>query len=229
MMPHPPQDPLPPPQSRQELVQFIEAARAEGAADEFISQLLRSFGWPPQEIERAFYQVYERLTGLPLPVPHGGAGEAARDAFAYLLSFLTLALWTQALGEMAFIFIDHFIPDPLNRSAGDPSFQVAFGLARLIVAYPVYGLVMRRLINELRLYREKQYSGVRKWLVYLTLLIAALIGISTLIAFLTSFLRGELTLRFVLKVVVVLAIDGGVLSYYAAWLRQRPSPLRLSL
>ncbi|NEP18496.1 MAG: hypothetical protein F6J97_16605 [Leptolyngbya sp. SIO4C1] len=216
-----------PPDSRDELVQFIEAARAEGTSDEFISKLLRSFGWPQREIERAFYDVYERLLGRPIPAPAGGAGEAARDAFIYLLSFLTLALWTQALGEMAFIFIDHFIPDALDRSYGNPSWQVAFCLARLIVAYPVYLLAMRQILKELATYRHKNYSGVRQWLTNLTLLITALIGIGTLIAFLASFLQGELTLRFVFKVLVVLVIDGGVLWYYSAWLKRRPRSTRV--
>ena len=218
---------LPPPDSPSELAQFIEAAREKGASDEFISKLLRSFGWPQREIERAFYQVYERLVGYPIPAPGGGAGEAARDAFMYLLSFLTLALWTQALGEMAFIIINRSIPDVLNRSYGNPSWQVAFCLARLIVAYPIYLLVMRQILKELALYRHKSFSGVRQWLTNLTLLIAAIVGISTVIAFLASFLQGELTVRFVLKIAVILVIDGGVLWYYSAWLKRRPRSLRV--
>ena len=223
---------LPPPNSRQELVEFIQAARSQGASDEFLSKLLRSFGWPQREIEQAFFLVYEQLTGRSIPAPGSGSGESARDAFMYLLAFVTLALWTQALGEMGFIFIDHFIPDVLNPDYGDsyygdPSWQVAFCLSRLIVAYPVYLVLMRQLNKELVRYREKQYSGVRKWLTYFTLWIVALILIGTLIAFLFSFLRGELTLRFVLKVLVILLIDGGVLWYYSTWIRRRPRTLRV--
>jgi hypothetical protein len=219
-------EPLPTPNSRSELVQFIEAARQQGASDEFISRLLKSFGWSPREIERAFYIVFERLTNQPIPAPQGGTGEVPRDAFIYLLSFSTLALWTQALGEMAFIFIDRLIPNPVDRYYGNLSSQVAFCLARLMVAYPVYLLLMRQSLTELSTYREKSYSGVRKWLTYLTLLIVSLIAIGTIISFLSSFLHGELTLRFVLKVLVVLAIDGSVLWYYAVWLQRRPTPLR---
>lgn len=210
------------PSPRSDLLRFIEAARQQGASDEFLSQLLRSYGWPQREIERAFFELYERLTEQPIPAPSGGAGESARDAFVYLLAFSTLGIWIQALGQLGFIYVNQFIPDPVSPSYGDPAFDVAFSLARLIVAYPVYLLLMRQLIKELRLYREKHYSGVRKWLTYLTLLIAALIGVGTLITFLTSFLRGELTLRFLLKVAIVLILDGGVLAYYGAWLRRRP-------
>ncbi|MGD1857759.1 MAG: DUF5671 domain-containing protein [Leptolyngbyaceae cyanobacterium] len=215
--------PLVQPQNRSELVNFIAAARAQGAADDFISTLLRSFGWPQREIERAYFVVFEELVGMPIPSPRGGQGESARDAFVYLLSFVTLGIWTQALGEIGFILINHVIPDPLSRSYGDSSFQIAFCLARLLVAYPVYLLLMRKILKELSVYREKTYSGVRKWLTYLALLIVALVGIGTLMAFLTSFLRGELTPRFLLKVLVILILDGGVLTYYYQWVQRRPA------
>jgi Domain of unknown function (DUF5671) len=217
------------PDARQDLVRFINAARSKGATDEFIAKLLKNAGWSQREIERAFYEVYEQLTGLAFPSPRGSTGESARDAFVYLLAFSTLGIWAQALGQLAFIFIDQTFPDTVTTPfyGADPSFQVAFCIARLMVAYPVYLLVMRQIIKDLKLYREKNYSGVRKWLTFLTLLIVCLIGIGTLITFLTSFLRGELTLRFACKILVVLLIDGGVLWYYSASLKRRPMPINL--
>jgi hypothetical protein len=209
--------------SASDIVIFIERARDRGASDEFISQLLRQFGWPQREIERAFFQVYERLTGYPIPAPPRGGGESAKDAFSYLLSFAMLGLWTFSLGEIAFIAINRLVPDATQNSYGGLSYQLSFSLARLIVAFPVYLWVMRYLNRELAQYREKHFSGVRKWLTYLTLLIVVLIGVGTLIAFLTSLLRGELTLRFVLKAAVVLLIDGGILSYYLNWLQRIPA------
>ncbi|MGB3311368.1 MAG: DUF5671 domain-containing protein [Nodosilinea sp.] len=219
----------PPPDRRSELVEFILLARDRGATDEFISRLLRDYGWPSREVERAFFEVYEGLVGRPIPTPRGTSGELARDAFFYLLAFVTLGVWIQALGEMAFIFINHLIPDALNNYYGDPSWQVAFALARLLVAYPVYLGLMRQINYDLAAHREKHFSGVRKWLTYLTLLVAALIAISAVIAFLTSFLRGELTPRFLLKVLVVLVLDGGVLWYYFDWIRRKPAPKVLRL
>lgn len=215
-------DAIAPPQNRSELANFIAAARAKGADDAFICQLLRSFGWPQREIERAYFVVYEEVVGLPIPAPQGGQGEGAKDTFFYLLSFVTLGIWSQALGEIGFILVNHTVPDSLSRSYGEPSFQIAFCLARLLVAYPVYLWMMRRILTDLALYREKAYSGVRKWLTYLALLVVALVAIGTLMAFLTSFLRGELTLRFLLKLLVILVIDGGILIYYSQWIQRQP-------
>ncbi|MGC1308928.1 MAG: DUF5671 domain-containing protein [Phormidesmis sp.] len=218
-LPHPP-----PSNGASDVVAFIERARDRGASDEFISQLLRQFGWPQRDIERAFFEVYERLTGYPIPAPPSGGGESAKDAFAYLLSFAMLGLWTFSLGEIAFIWINRVVPDATQNSYyGDSSYQLAFSLARLIVAYPVYLWIMRGINRELARHREKHFSAVRKWLTYLTVLIVSLIGVGTLIAFLTSFLRGELTARFVLKVAVVLIIDGGILRYYLNWLQRSPA------
>jgi len=217
---------LPVPSGDTEIVEFIERARDRGASDEFISHLLRRFGWPQRDIERAFFQVYERLTGYPIPPPPVSSTESAKDAFAYLLSFAMLGLWTQALGNIAFIWIDRIVPDAAQNSYGDPYYDLAFSLARLIVSYPIYLWVMRQINRGLVRYREKNYSAVRKWLTYLTLLIVSLIAVGTLIAFLTSFLRGELTPRFVLKAAVVLVINGGILRYYLNWLARSPKGAR---
>ena len=215
----------PPPRTNRELsevIHFIEQARNRGGSDEFISHLLRRFGWPQRDIERAFFQVYERMTGAPIPSPPRGGSESAKDAFFYLLSFSMLGLWAQALGQIGFTWINRIVPDATQNTYSDPYFSLAFSLARLIVAYPVYLWVMRSINRELARYREKHFSEVRKWLTYLTILVVALIGIGTLIAFLTSFLRGELTPRFVLKAAVVLVIDGGILRYYLHWLQRSP-------
>ena len=180
----------------QELVEFIQAARSRGCSDEFMAKMLRNYGWPQRQIDRAFAQVYESLIGRSIPNPRGSSAGLSRDAFLYLLAFTTLSIWIQALGSMAFVVIQHWIPDNLNPSYDEPSWQISFALARLLVAYPVYLVVMGTINRDLAAYPEKYFSGVRKWLTYLTLWLAALIMLGTLIALLTSLLRGEVSLRF---------------------------------
>lgn len=215
-------NPPPSEQPRLNLIRFIEEARTKGASDQFIFQLLRSRGWSKQEVESAYAQVYERLTGLPIPMPAGQYTESARDAFLYLLSFATLGISSQALGQIGFVVVDQLIPDPLNRTYGSQAYALASSLARLIIVFPIYLLLMRMITRDLKLNTDKYQSGVRGWLTYLALFIAALIAIVDLIIFLTSLLRGELTLRFTCKVIIVLIIAGGVLWYYLTWLRRQP-------
>jgi hypothetical protein len=212
------------PQDREQrlaLTSFIEAARAKGGSDAFIYQLLRSRGWSQQDVESAFVQVYESLTGLPVPMQSGRASGSAREAFLYLLLFLTLGIWSQALGHIGFIFVDELFPDPLNKTYGNEYYGLASSLARLIVVFPIYLLLMRLLSKDLATHPDKYQSGVRKWLTYLVLLVAALTAIIDLVVFLTSLLRGELTPRFIYKVIIVLIIAGGIFWYYLTWLQGR--------
>ena len=61
----------------EKLLAYIESAKAKGAADDFLVGLLREQGWAAEDIYAAFGRYYQTLTGLPVPVRAGGAGEAA--------------------------------------------------------------------------------------------------------------------------------------------------------
>ena len=67
---------------------------------------------------------------------------------------------------------------------------------------------------------EKRSSKVRKWLTYITLFIAAGIIIGDLITVVTGLLAGELTMRFILKALIVLVIAATIFGYYLWSLRQ---------
>ncbi len=202
------------------LQEFLDAARRQGATDEILVGLLRGRGWPEEDIYRALADDYEGRSGFRVPV-YKRSG-SAKDAFLYLLSFSTLATWTIGLGSVMFTLIDRWIKDPLspvNYYAGG-YYQLAGSLASVIVAFPVYLFVMRYVTQELESHPEKLESAVRKWLTYIALLIAAGVVVGDLITFLTYFLRGELTARFVAKVAVVLVIAGGIFWYYMGSLQK---------
>lgn len=56
--------------------------------------------------------------------------------------------------------------------------------------------------------------GLRRWLTYLTLFLTGIAIATDLIVLINSFLSGEITNRFVLKVVVVLVTTGLIFGYY---------------
>jgi hypothetical protein len=74
-----------------------------------------------KDIYAAFGRHDQGLTGLPVPVRPGTNGEAARDAFLYLLAYSTLGTWTVALGSLMFTYIDRWFPDPLARQQFEQS------------------------------------------------------------------------------------------------------------
>jgi hypothetical protein len=200
---------------------FIEAAKSKGASDESLAGLLRDRGWAAKEISAAFGRYYEKLTGVAAPVRNARTGESARDAFLYLLAFSTLATWATALGALLFIYYDRWFPDPLVREGYIGSrWVISSHLACIIVAFPIYVLVTRAILRGLEQEPQKTESGVRKWLTYTALLITIGILVGDLVTFLTGFLNGELTMRFVLKVLTVIAIGGSIFWYYMSTLKE---------
>jgi hypothetical protein len=198
---------------------FITAARAKGADDAFVARVLVDAGWPEDQVYDAYLQSYVELTGMPVPAPLAGRRISARDAFYYLVSFLTLGIWAFALGSMIYVFINRALPDPQLGYYYEPS--VSSQLAAIIIALPVY-LWMTRLINrDLLSNPAKSESGVRRWLTFIILFLTAGTLIGDLIAFLSSLFDGELTMRFVLKVLTVLLIAGGIFLYYLWDMRRR--------
>jgi hypothetical protein len=87
------------------------------------------------------------------------------------------------------------------------------------VAFPILLLLASRLAKEIVRDPTRRTSSVRRWLTYLTLLVAACILTGDLISLIYSLLSGELTVRFLLKVLVVAAIAGAVFGYYLWSLR----------
>jgi hypothetical protein len=196
------------------LLEFVDAAKSKGASEDFLASFLARRGWPQPDVDAALVRYWERETGLAIPLRTGGA-ESSRDAFFYLLSFSTLATWTTALGSMLFQFIDRWLPDPVAiRQFYGVRTVVTWQMASIAVAFPIFLLVMRTILQEAQDRPERLQSGVRKWLTYIALLLTAGAIICDLIWFLDYFLTGELTSRFVLKALTVMLICAAVFVYY---------------
>ncbi len=199
---------------------FILAARAKGATDDFLRSLLVAEGWPEARVNGAFKELYVAETGQDIPASPASVHEAARDAFFYLLAFTTLGIWSISLGSMLFVFINRAYPDTTHRYMSTVGISVE--LASIIVALPIFFIVSRLIGNDLLATPEKLESGVRKWITYVALFFAAGVAIGDLITFLATLLDGDLTARFVLKVLTVLLIAGGIFWHYLTEARRHP-------
>jgi hypothetical protein len=199
---------------------LIEKALAAGISQESLVGTLTARGWPEREIYSALAEHYERVTGVEIP-QRTAAGASAKEAFLYLLAFATLATWTISYGYLASTLIDRWLRDPLfSGYPGYDAYTIPSTLAAILVAYPLYVLISWLIARELSANPDRQESGVRKWLTYLALVVAAGVFMGDLITALTYLLRGELTSRFVAKCFVVLALSGGVFFYYFSGLRR---------
>jgi len=172
-------------------------------------------------IFQALGERYESLTGIRIPLGKKTTTKA-KDAFLYWLSMVLLITWTFALGAVCYLLIDEWFPDPLaqNIYGLNLEHEISGQLATLVVTYPVYLFVMWIIFSETKRFPEKLESAIRKWLMYLVLLLAALLMIGDVAVLLTYFLQGDLTSRFLAKVIVTLLIPGAVFWYYFGSLRE---------
>ena len=197
----------------QNSIEYVAALKKHGAGDQAVIVILRNAGWPEKEAATALSSYYEALTGLPVPARPSLIG-GPREAFVHVLSFLTLAVWCIAAGSLWFTLIGFWFPDPAVRDFGDPFDGMARDLASVLVAFPVFLLVMRHIWRELLVQPAQADSAIRRWLTYLALLIAASTVIGDVVAFVAQLLRGSITAPFLAKVAVVLVLAGGVFWYF---------------
>ena len=194
---------------------FLHAALKTDLPHDSLVGMLTAQGWPEREVYKALSRHYALATGIEVP-RRTGAGASAREAFLYLLIFSTLAVWTINFGQLAFALIERYFPDPLFTGYGQYARTEAIpsSLAAILIAFPLYLFLSRLVSRDLTMQPERLESPVRKWLTYLALVIAAGVLMGDLITILAYLLRGEITSRFLLKSLVVLALSGAVLLYY---------------
>ncbi len=138
----------------------------------------------------------------------------------HLLSIVALYISAINFIVLLFQYINLSFPDPLEGFYyGGVAGTIRWAMASLIIVYPVYILITRLLNKEYATEPEKRELKIRKWLVHLTLFVASVTIIGDLVTLVYNFLGGELTARFILKVLVVLLVSGTVLGYYLKDLR----------
>jgi hypothetical protein len=202
--------------SSEDLTSFVREALARNLPRERIEAALLSAGWPRERVARALGAF--AAVDFPLPVPKPQPYLSAREAFLYLLLFTTLFLSAFHLGSALFELIERAFPDPAGPTFSARSLR--WSLAYVIVAFPVYALLTVRQERELRRDPIKRASRIRKWLTYLTLFVAAGFVIGDLVAVVGHVLEGELTVRFLAKVLVVGVLSGTAFAYYLRDLRE---------
>ncbi len=211
--------------SKTPLLEYITAIKAQGASDETLISMLRSGGWSESDSRLAICQYYEHASGIPLPRRERGGGNRALDGLVYLIIYITLGTWTIGVGSIFFTLIARAFPLPYEHwGPGLLRQNLAGSLAQVIVAFPIYWLASAYAQRQIQRDPEKRRSGVRRWLTAIALVLAVGTAVGDLITFVAYLLKGALTIRFVLEVITVFVISGGVLWYYLPVLTLKGSP-----
>lgn len=200
-----------------DLTAFVKEALGRGLPRTQIEDALRQAGWPPEQIGTALSAFAP--VDFPIPVPRPRISLSAREAFLYLLQFSTLYTVAYNLGSLLFQFVNRALPDPADGPYQATGAAIRWSVSALIVAFPVFMFVSSVNARAVRANPAIRGSAVRRWLTYVTLFGAACTLIGDVMSLVYSALGGELTTRFVLKVVIVGAIAGTIFWYYLSDLR----------
>jgi len=199
-----------------QLESFVKESLQSGKTREEIAKALGSAGWPGAQVASALDAYADIPFSIPVPKPRPSL--TAREAFLYLVMFSTLYFAAWNLGSLLFIFIDRTFP--ANNGSFYPDDMQRWSTAAVIIGFPVFLLLARYINKQIELNPFKRLSPARRWLTYLTLFLAsaALLGDITTLIF--NLLGGDLTVRFVLKILVVALIAGSCFTYYLLDLRK---------
>ncbi|MEK7516638.1 MAG: DUF5671 domain-containing protein [Patescibacteria group bacterium] len=148
-----------------------------------------------------------------------------RDVFLHLFAIVTLYISAFSFGRLIFDYINLFLPDALEmgqyHAPARYSYQsMRWSIAALIIVFPAYFFVSRYLLKLYEKNPAQKNLRIRKWLIYFTLFLAAIVIIIDLVTLVFRLLSGELTVRFILKVLTVLYIAGVIFGYYMWELRR---------
>jgi hypothetical protein len=159
-----------------------------------------------------------------------GANEKASPKHVFLHLFVIIMLYFSAVNLLILLFqyINYFIADALYKtnyyqfmfSSG----LIRFALASLIIVFPIFIFTSQYLNKCYTKSPAIREMRIRKWLIYFTLFVAALVMVGDLVRIILTFLEGEMTVRFILKALSILFVTGLIFYYYLCDLKKEEKP-----
>jgi MFS family permease len=139
-----------------------------------------------------------------------------KDFFLHLAAVVALYASAIALINLCFSIVDYYNPDALAASAGwrISASSIAWPVSMLVVLVPVLYVLEWLIGRDLIKSPEKKEIWIRRWRIYLTLFLAGATIIGDLITLINTYLNGEITSRFVYKIIIVLLVAGVIFAYY---------------
>lgn len=135
-----------------------------------------------------------------------------KEFFLNLLLLVTLYVSAGYFFSLAFDCIDYLFPERAQEAYLN-SYSVRWSIASLVVAFPAFLATSFFLEKIYAKEPEKRNMKFRKWFMYLTMFLASLMTVDDLVFLIYGFLSGEMTVKFLLKALTVLAVGGIVFLY----------------
>jgi len=135
-----------------------------------------------------------------------------KDFFLHLGATVALYVSAIALMNLTFTAIDRALPDALSNYFSPSS--IVWPISILIVLVPTLYIIEWAIARDISRIPEKREVWIRRWRIYLTLFLTGATIAGDLIVLINTFLNGEITSRFIWKVVVVLIVCAVIFAYY---------------
>ncbi len=137
-----------------------------------------------------------------------------KDFFMHLLGFFALYACVISLLVLLFQYINVLFPDQLNFYFTGILDAIRLSSSALLVIFIVFVLINWLIEKDFAKNPERRDLKFRKWLIYFTLFASAVTIVVDLIRLVYNFYSGDLSIKFFLKVLIVLLVAAGVFGYY---------------
>jgi hypothetical protein len=135
-----------------------------------------------------------------------------KDFFLHLAATVALYASIISLVNLTFAIINYAFPDVL--AGYFYANTVAWPISMLVVLTPVLYIVEWLIKKDEAASPEKEGLWIRRWRIDLTIFLTVVVLIGDLVALINTYISGEITMRFVYKIVAILVIFGVVFTYF---------------
>lgn len=207
------------------LSEYISEMKLAGVNDEQVRTNLIQGGWTKNDVDEAM-GAKGRNSGMAIPIPPVPRF-GMWISFEYVLLFITLWIWTGALGGVWNYAINKHIVDPLSADSGAFSYMNVYTgmflqgyLAAIIVSYPVFAILFVSLSKQIEDHPETRNIRMRKILMYITLVVNVLYLLSTTITTTFGFLNATTSVTTIPRLLVNIIISGSICAVLLYELRE---------
>lgn len=142
-----------------------------------------------------------------------------KDFFLWFGAMLALYVSVMTYITLLFTYLDVAFPDPLSYYSDPYASGASYAMATLVVLVPLFLVLMHFIRSSIASDSTRADVWVRRWALHLTLFVSAIAVVVDLIVLLMYFFDGDVSLRFVLKVLVVLLVCAAGFLHFLADLR----------
>lgn len=211
---------------------YIISERQKGIIDPKIKIALLEAGWQESLIDTAL----DNADNVPTPQPASNNEKAALhnrgvtnigiwDAFEHLLLFVSLYLMALAITFILHYLVDKWLPGVATNGYGGAMATWQQGTLRiflsiLIISVPLFSFLFLDITKRTILNPSIRNLRERKLLIYLTLFGTFLFIFINSITAVYNLLNGNVTLNFIVRLLVTLTVNGIIFAYYLTQVKE---------